>query len=139
MYKMMKGKLGLGALMLLSSMAAHAGAVVVSKDSPLATFDADEAKKVFLGREAVIAGQSVSVIYQKDGAIRTDFETKVLGKTGSDLSAYWSKLIFTGKAAAPDEVAGDAGVKSKLAASPGAVGYVSDAGIDGSVKVLLKY
>src|SRR5882757_1306872 len=105
MYKMMKGKLGLGALMLLSSMAAHAGAVVVSKDSPLATFDADEAKKVFLGREAVIAGQSVSVIYQKDGAIRTDFETKVLGKTGSDLSAYWSKLIFTGKAAAPDEVA----------------------------------
>ena len=129
----MFGLLGLGAAQ------AYAGAVVASKDSPLAAMDAEEVKKVFLGREPQLGGQAVTVVYQKDSPTRSDFETKVLGKTGADLSGYWSKLIFTGKAQAPDEVAGDGGVKSKVAGNPGAVGYVSDAAVDGSVKVLFKY
>ncbi|MDE0856390.1 MAG: hypothetical protein OSA97_18385 [Nevskia sp.] len=118
---------------------AQAGAVVAAKDSPLGAMDPEEVKKVFLGREPQLGGQALVVIYQKEGPTRSDFETKVLGKTGADLSGYWSKLIFTGKAQAPDEVAGDAGVKAKLAGNAGAVGYISDGAVDGSVKVLAKY
>jgi ABC-type phosphate transport system substrate-binding protein len=124
---------------LIATGAAHAGAIVVGKASPISAMDADTAKRVFLGRDASLDGQSIVVLYQTDGPVRSDFENKVLGKTGADLASYWSKLIFTGRATAPDEVGGDAAVKAKLNANPGAIGYVSDGGIDGSVKVLFKY
>jgi ABC-type phosphate transport system substrate-binding protein len=128
------------ALLIATSMAAHAGAVVVGKDSPIGTMDADAAKRVFMGRDTNLNGANIVVLYQKDETTRTAFETKVLGKTGSDLSAYWAKLIFTGKASAPDEVAGgDAAVRAKLAGNPNAVGYVTDGGVDSTVKVIYKY
>ncbi|MBB4133064.1 MULTISPECIES: phosphate ABC transporter substrate-binding protein [unclassified Xanthomonas] len=129
----------LAVLLLSAPMHAIAGAVVVAKDSPVAVSNAEEAKKVFLGRQTSSGGKAITLLYQKDAATRAEFETKVLGKTGADLTGYWSKLIFSGKATAPTEVASDAEVKSKLKSNPGAVGYVSDKAIDDSVKVLLKY
>jgi len=131
----------IGALALLAtSMAAHAGAVVVAKNSSIAAMDGEEIKRIFLGRESQIGGNTVTVIYQKDESNRDAFETKVLGKSGADLSAYWAKLVFTGRATAPEEIAGgDAGVRARLANSPNAIGYVTDAGIDSTVKVIFKY
>ena len=117
----------------------HAGAVVTAADSPIASMDKDQAKRVFMGHEPQVSGVNLLVLYQKNEAVAGDFETKVLGKTGDDLAAYWSKLVFTGKAAAPVDVADDTAVKSKIASSHNAIGYVSDAGIDGTVKVLFKY
>lgn len=116
-----------------------AGAVVAAKDSGIAAFDAEEAKKLFLGREPQINGENVVLIFQKQGAARDDFESKVVQRTGADLTAYWSKLIFTGKANAPVEVGGDADVKLKVNSTPGAIGYINDGAVDGSVKVLYKY
>lgn len=118
---------------------AEAGVVIAAKDSPLAAMDAEQVKRVFLGHDANIGGVNLVVLYQADGETRKAFESKVLGKTGADLTTYWSKLIFTGKATAPTEVDGDAAVKAKLASTPGAVGYVSDGAAGGSVKVLFKY
>jgi ABC-type phosphate transport system substrate-binding protein len=117
-----------------------AGAVVAAKDSGISTIDAEEAKKLFLGREPQINGENVVLIFQRQGApTRDEFESKVLGRTGAELTAYWSKLIFTGKANAPVEVGGDADVKAKVNNTPGAIGYISDGTVDGSVKVLYKY
>jgi ABC-type phosphate transport system substrate-binding protein len=116
-----------------------AGAVVAAKDSGVAAFDAEEAKKLFLGREPQLNGENVVLLFQRQGATREEFETKVLQRTGADLTAYWSKLIFTGKANAPVEVGGDADVKSKVNNTPGAIGYIGDGAVDGSVKVLYKY
>ena len=130
------------ALMLLTltvAFDAHAGAIVVGKSSAFASMDLDMAKKVFLGREISMNGQNIAVIYQGEGPTRTDFETRVLNKTGSDLTAYWSKLIFTGKATPPLEAGGDDGVKALVGRINGSVGYVSDAAIDDSVKVLFKF
>ena len=123
----------------LTAAQAQAGAVIVAKDSPLSAIDLEEAKKIFLGREPQLGGLTLTVVYQGEGTPRTDFETKVLGKTGAELSGYWSKLIFTGKAQAPVEAGGDLGVKTKVSQTAGAVGYISDGAVDGSVKVLLKY
>ncbi|MDR3419503.1 MAG: hypothetical protein P4L83_25265 [Nevskia sp.] len=134
----MKHMIMFGLLGLVAAQA-QAGAVIVAKDSPLGPMDAEEVKKVFLGREPQLSGQTLTVVYQGEGAPRTDFETKVLGKTGADLSGYWSKLIFTGKAQAPVEAGGDLGVKTKVGSTPGAVGYVTDGAVDASVKVLFKY
>ena len=126
-------------LALASAGTAQAGAVIVGKDSSFPSLDLDSAKKIFLGREISMNGQNIALVYQGEGATRTDFETKVLGKTGSDLTAYWSKLIFTGKATPPLEAGGDDGVKALVGRINGSVGYVSDGAVDDSVKVLYKF
>ncbi|WP_372013067.1 type 2 periplasmic-binding domain-containing protein [Pseudoxanthomonas sp. 10H] len=116
-----------------------AGSVVVGADSSAGAMDAEAVKRVFLGREATVGGKPVVVVYQKAGATKQAFEGKVLGRSGADLAGYWSKLIFTGKAKAPEELASDAAVKAKVASTPGAVGYIDDAAVDGTVKVLFKF
>lgn len=123
----------------LAAGAAQAGAVVVATGSKAGAMNADAVKRVFLGREAAVGGAPVQVVYQKGGATRAAFDKSVLGKAGAELTTYWSRLIFTGKAKAPTEVDGDAAVKAKLASNPGAIGYVSDGAVDGSVKVLYKF
>lgn len=52
--------------------------------------------------------------------------------------AYWSKMIFSGKAVPPKELANDAAVKAHVKANPDAVGYIDAASVDGSIKVLLR-
>lgn len=128
-----------GALVLVATSQVHAGAVVVGSGSKAAAMNADAVKRVFLGREETVGGAPAQVIYQKGGAVRAAFDTSVLGKAGPELTTYWSRLIFTGKAKAPAEVDSDAAVKAKLASNPGAVGYISDGAVDGSVKVLYKF
>jgi ABC-type phosphate transport system substrate-binding protein len=105
---------------------AYAGAVVVAKTSPISPLDEAQVKKIFLGRQLSVSGEPVMVLYQGEGPERTDFETKVLGKTGADLTIYWSKLIFTGKAAAPVQATKTSPAKSKTGEEIPAIDYISD-------------
>jgi ABC-type phosphate transport system substrate-binding protein len=125
----------------LITVQAMAGAVVAGKDAPLGNIQSDEAKKIFLGRESSVGGHDIQPIYQKIGASpRADFDGKVLDKPSADLAGYWSKLVFTGRATTvPKEVGDDGEMKKTVNSTPGAVGYISDAAVDDSVKVLLKY
>lgn len=115
---------------------AHAGSVVVAANSKAGPMDAEAVRRVFLGREGTVAGAKALVIYQKDGPVREAFNKAVLEKSGAELTTYWSKLVFTGKARAPAERNGDAAIKAEVAATPGAIGYISDAAVDATVKVL---
>lgn len=129
----------LGALLALGCTTVEAGAIVAARDSPLPALDGESARRLFLGRLPSFSGLDITVIYQQNGGTRTDFETKVIGKTGAELNTYMARLIFTGEAKPPIEVPGDASVKARVNATPGAVGYVSDSAVDGSVKVLYTY
>lgn len=117
----------------------HAGSVVVAANSKAEPMDAEAVRRVFLGRENTLAGARALVIYQKDGPVREAFDKDVLGKSGAELTQYWSKLTFTGKARAPAERGGDATIKAEVAATPGAIGYISDAAVDATVKVLYDF
>ena len=118
---------------------ANAGSVVVAANSNVGPMDAEAVRRVFLGRESSLGGAPVHVIYQKDGAVRSEFDKSVLGRSGAELTTYWSRLIFTGKAKAPAERNGDAAVKAEVAGTRGAIGYISDASVDATVKVLYDY
>ncbi|GEM_PF-609747 len=122
----MRRQFALVAMGILLATNAHAGAVVVAKESSLPVLDADHVKKIFLGRELSVSGQPVTVLYQGVGSERTRFETQILGKTGADLTAYWSKLIFTGKAASPVQASKTIPAKSTTGAEIPAIDYISD-------------
>jgi len=127
----------IGALSLGFALNAQAGVVVAAANGKVGQLNVEQIKKVFLGRSD--GSLTSAIIFQKGGATRADFDKKVLGKSTAEVSTYWSRLIFTGKAKAPIEVSSDAEVKAKLAVSPGAVGYISESAVDSSVKVLYKF
>ncbi|KRG87608.1 ABC-type phosphate transport system, periplasmic component [Stenotrophomonas daejeonensis] len=133
-------------LLLLASLStacalAHADVVVVmAADSNVSSLSQAQVSQIFLAKSlALPGGDKATPIDQDEGAAaRNDFYSKVTGKDAAQMKAYWSQLMFTGKAQRPRKVSGDAAVKSAVAGTPGAIGYISAGAVDGSVKVVLR-
>jgi len=130
--------LGLLVTAALTTLPAQAGKIVVAANSSQAALDKSSAQSIFLGRTASVGGQPSVIIFQK-GSVREDFELNVVGRSGAQLGSHWSRLVFTGRAKAPDDLANDAAVKAKVVSTPGAIGYISDDAADASVKVLFDF
>ncbi|SFB98732.1 hypothetical protein [Massilia yuzhufengensis] len=106
--------------------------VVVNPKAAEATMSKEQVAQFFLGKSS-----SMTPIDQADAsAIRTEFYKKVADKDAAQAKALWSKLVFTGKATMPKEVADSAAVKAAVAANPKAIGYIDKSAVDGSVKVV---
>lgn len=106
--------------------------VVVNPKAPEASMTKDEVAQFFLGKSS-----AMTPIDQPESApIRAEFYKKVTDKDISQAKALWSKLVFTGKATMPKEVAGSAEVKRAVAANPKAIGYIEKSAVDATVKVV---
>lgn len=114
-------------------------AVVVGAKSPATALSAEQAAGLFLGKSDQLPGAGTALLLdQTEGsAVRELFYTKVAGKSGAQVKAAWSRLVFSGKATPPKELGSSAEVKKMVAANPNAVGYIEKSAVDGSVKVLL--
>lgn len=75
----------------------------------------------------------------ENSPVRAEFNDKALGKNASQLKAYWSRLIFTGKGTPPKESGNDADVVALVAQNPNMVGYIDESALNDSVKVLFKF
>lgn len=94
---------------------------------------------IFLGRKSLLAqGTRVTPIDQEEGSpSREAFYQKVADKNSSQLKAYWSTMIFTGRGTPPAAAIDSYEVRNIVATTPGMIGYVDSADVDDSVKVLL--
>lgn len=118
------------------SISVQAGSVIVHP-SNAAALDKKSISKVFLGKSKSFPGGGQAIpIDLSSGDARNAFLNQVLGKSESQLKAYWSKLIFTGKGQAPKAVSSDAEVVELVSKNPNLIGYVNDGAVDGSVKVV---
>jgi ABC-type phosphate transport system substrate-binding protein len=127
-------------LLFLVMQTASAGvAVIGNPDLGVDSISAAQAADIFLGKTTKLAGTQLTVIEHKDGdSVKEEFYNKVVGKTPSQLKAYWAKLVFTGEGVPPKEYGGDQAVMQHVSGTPGAIGYVSDKSVDKSVKVLFE-
>ncbi|MEN9464620.1 MAG: hypothetical protein RL217_801 [Pseudomonadota bacterium] len=134
-------KMALG-LTLLASAAAFADVVViVSAKNANYGLEKTDVEQIFLGKTSTFPDGSKAVpIDQNEGSASRDaFNDRVLGKSASQLKAYWSRLIFTGKGTPPKESGNDAEVKALVADNPNLVGYVDAKVVDSSVKIVFKF
>lgn len=121
-----------------ASWQAFAETVVIVHPSNAAGIDAKQVQRIFLGKEKKFSDgtETIPVNQVADSSVRSDFDTTVLGRSSSQVSAYWSKLVFTGKGVPPKEVNNDAEVIELVAKNPSAIGYVDSASVNDSVKVI---
>jgi ABC-type phosphate transport system substrate-binding protein len=124
-----------------SAVAFNASAVsVVVHPSNTASLDNSTIKKIFLGKiKSFPSGGEAIPIDLESGAAKDEFLAKVIKKNDSQLKAYWSKLIFTGKGQAPKAVASEQEVINLVKANPNIIGYVSDGAVTADVKVVAKF
>jgi len=136
----MKKLILISALLILSGNALAEIAIVVHPSNSNA-IDANTVKRLYLGKSKSFpdGSQAVPVGQDEDSKVTTEFNEKVLGKSSSQVKAYWSKLIFTGKGTPPKQVANDAEVIKLVANNPNLIGYIDASKADGSVKVVAKF
>jgi ABC-type phosphate transport system substrate-binding protein len=114
-------------------------AVIVNPKSPTASMTADQVASIFLGKSNTLpSGATAAAVDQPESAaVREQFYTKVTGKQAAQVKAAWSRLVFSGKATPPKELASSAEVKKFVAGNPDAIGYVEKSAVDGTVKAVL--
>lgn len=136
----MKPKLMLCTLLLVSGSCMADIAVIVhpSNANSLETLDIS---RIFLGKAKSYPDGSQAVpVAQSDAASAADeFNTKVLTKSSSQLKAYWSKLVFTGKGTPPKEVDSDQEMLELIQANPNLIGYVQTSSVNDNVRVVATF
>ncbi|MGR5131095.1 phosphate ABC transporter substrate-binding protein [Vibrio alfacsensis] len=125
----------------LLSFNAFAGMVVVGNSAGVDSLSQAEVQKLFLGKSTKLSnGSNARIVELTDGAAgRIAFHEVATGRSEAQVQSGWSRLVFTGKAEAPIQVADYAAVISEVAANPNAIGYIDESALTGDVKVLHKF
>ncbi|MDR9827027.1 phosphate ABC transporter substrate-binding protein [Vibrio sp. FNV 38] len=120
---------------------ASAGMVVIGNPAGVDSLSEGDVKQLFMGKQTRLSnGQTAAIVELNDGAEgRITFHSVATGRSESQLQSGWSRLVFTGKAEAPIQVADYSAMLAEIAKNPNAIGYADESAIDGSVKVLFKY
>lgn len=100
-----------------------------------------DVSRIFLGKLKKFGdGSSVTPVNLAAGSpVREAFEKNALGKSSSQIKAYWSKQVFSGKGKPPKELGSDADVINFVSSNPGAIGYVDAGSVNDSVKVIANF
>lgn len=123
----------------LFSTSLSAAIAIVVHPSNGAVITKEDVSRLYTGRTNNFPdGTSAVPVNLADSApLRADFDDKALGRSSSQVKAYWSKLVFTGKGTPPKEVASAAEVLQLVSNNPNIIGYVDAAEVTSEVKVAL--
>ncbi len=111
--------------------------VIVHKDNASAINPA-LIKRIFLGKAKNFKGGGVATPIElpESNPTRSAFNKGLLKKSDTQMKAYWARLVFTGKATPPVQVADDAAVIEKVSNNPTLIGYIDSASVTDAVKVV---
>jgi len=131
--------LALAAFLGMTSAASAALAIIAHPSNPLEGISADDVALIYLGKtDRFPNGRRVVPVDQNQNSpARIKFYRSVVHKDPTEITTYWSKLIFTGKGQPPQEIGDDEAVKQWVASHPNGLGYVDGRVLDRTVKVLL--
>ena len=133
-------KLILASALSLCSFGALAEVAVIVNPGNANALDAETIKKIYLGKaKSFDNGNKVNPATQNGTAIADEFNSKVVGKSSSQLNAYWSKLVFTGKGTPPEKFDSDQAVIDFVAANGDSIGYIDSSKTTDKVKVIATF
>jgi len=131
-------KLSLTLVALAFSASSFAELTVIVNPSNASKIDNKQVQRIFLGKDKKFpdGSEAIPVNLTQDNANRAIFDESLLERSSSQVSAYWAKLVFTGKGIPPKEVSTDADVIALVSANPNVIGYVDSSSVNDSVKIV---
>jgi len=109
--------------------------VVANKSVSESALNAVQVANIFSLTVTQWSDGSKVVVFNQTGSA-SDLFYKGIGKSEISLKKEWMKKQLTGAAKAPESLGSDADVLSKVASTPGAIGFVKSSSVTGDVKVL---
>ena len=126
------------AFLLVSGSAVADLVVVVNTRSGVAAMTRNEVINIFFGRYRQffngLEAQPVDLLDSHPDRAR--FYNALVGKNLSEVDAYWSKQIFSGRTPPPPRLAGSEEVLRWVASHPGGIGFVDLSKADARVRVV---
>ena len=102
---------------------------VIANGSVAAELSVADVKEIFLGTKDSVGGAAVVPVRASGGPAHDAFLKTYVGKSDAALRNHFKSLVFTGKGSMPKSIATEAEMIRYVAATKGAIGYVS-AGAD---------
>ena len=128
-------------LLTLAAPTARAEIVLVTAiDSTVSELSRDEAEQLYMGRRAALSARGALLLLDlPSGPVRDQFYRLLTGKNPSQIRAYWSRMVFTGRALPPTESANVSDAHRILLENPNAIAYLpATYAEDPSLRVLLR-
>lgn len=133
-------KIILASALSLYSLTSLANVAVIVNPNNANNLDAETIKKIYLGKlKSYDNGSKVNPVNQDGNTITDEFNEKVVGKSSSQLNAYWSKLVFTGKGTPPEKLSSDQAVIDYVSGNNDAIGYIDGSKVSDKVKVVATF
>ena len=112
--------------------------VIVNKDNPV-ELTTRQLADMYLGKTRTYPNGKYALIFdlEKDDAIREKFIFKLTGKPVIQYTAYWARLMFSGRIQPPHRVPDQETLVSIVKQNPNALGYISSETPHKDVRVVL--
>lgn len=114
--------------------------VVVAQDSNIDVLNEQHVENIFLARTSHFPnGEKAYPFELRDTESRTHFYQHLSGKSLSQLNAYWTTLIFTGKGRPPKSIELVKDIDGLLSKTPGAITYLQSHLVTQNMKVVYRF
>lgn len=136
---MHSAKLLAGLIVLGASLSAHADiAVITHKHNPLNTLAPADIKRIFLKQTGKFPDGNRAIVSTLPGdlPITRSFYATALKMSGNQWHTYWAQYTFSGQKSTPQQLRDQETMRTWVAQTPGALGFVHVDWVDDSVKVL---
>ncbi|MDC8786195.1 type 2 periplasmic-binding domain-containing protein [Roseateles koreensis] len=114
--------------------------LIVSPNSGINSVSIDVVSDLFLGKSNSLPGinKKVQTLDLAEGnATREAFYRSIAKRDGSQMTAYWARMIFTGRGQPPIDTGDPTAMKRLVAGNPLLMGYIDRADLDSSVREVL--
>ena len=126
------------ALFLLPVSALYATDVVLiaNENIPVQELSRNEVKNIFLSKIKTVENIRVRPVVMQKNELTDQFLKDAVGKTFSQFSNYYKKMIFTGRGRPPKRAASEADMLIYVSSTSGAIGYISRDLATDSVRII---
>lgn len=128
----------LALLCLILALPTHAANVVIINANNASGTDMNTVQRIYLGKVKAFSdgSKALPLTYEQGDSTREAFNNTVLKKSESQYSAFWSKLVFTGRGTPPESVSTQEEMVKLVGTNPNTIGFVDESFVDDSVKVI---
>lgn len=114
---------------------------VIVHPSNASDFDLSTIKKIYLGKKKSFSNGRTAIVLSVSNSdpTMTEFNEKVMDKSNSQIKAYWSKIIFTGKGTPPQEMPSASEIIHSVASNPDSIGYIDASAATDAVKIVATF
>jgi hypothetical protein len=112
-------------------------AVIVHLRNTSASPALRDVQDIFLGRVRAFPDERYTVPIDQPPPLRAEFYQLLTFRPLAQINAYWAQILFTGQNSPPLQLPNDQAVLKMVRENEGAIGYVSPATVDRTVRLLL--